>query len=198
MQNSTVSTGDGLYGLGWWVDENSHGYRRVFAQGGTHDSSAWLMLIPSEDIGVAALANTGTRLPHMVIDEVLAAVLPKYLANSPFSKVLGRWTGNIRTYRSNVPLAFSFRSSELYAKIGTQATTLVTDARFENQRLTGKMSGDLGIPNDTGTASYDLEFELFLRDGVLNGAVTTRSHASPLPGPSLPFWVELRRETGAQ
>ena len=110
----------------------------------------------------------------MVIDEVLAAVLPNALRIRLSEAALGAGRGISVPYRGNVPLAFSFRSSELYAKIGTQATTLVNDVRFENQRLTGKVSGDLGIPSDTVTASYDLEFELFLRDGVLNGAVTTR------------------------
>ncbi|MCI0748230.1 MAG: serine hydrolase [Verrucomicrobia subdivision 3 bacterium] len=208
MQISTVSTGDGLYGLGW----DFHGYRSVLAQGGTDDASTWLRLVPSEGIAVVGLANTGTSLPSKVINEVLFKLLPAFreesakrgkelqsekpLSGLPSSELAGKWTGAIATHRGNVPLLFSFtQSGDVHAKLGAQLTTLLNEAHYAKRRLTGKMAGDLGIPDETGPASYDLEFELFLRDGVLNGAVTTDSHASPLPGPALPFWVELKKET---
>ncbi|MCW5558938.1 MAG: beta-lactamase family protein, partial [Verrucomicrobiae bacterium] len=212
MQTSTVSTGDGLYGLGWWVDEDFHGYRSVLAQGGTDDASTWLRLVPSEGIAVAGLANTGTSLPPEVLHDVLSKLLPAFrekgasageeqesskpVSGLPSSELAGEWTGEIATYRGKVPLLFSFMpSGDVHARLGTQLITLLNEVRYEKRRLRGKMSGDLGIPDETGTASYDLDFELFLRDGVLNGAVTTDSHASPLPGAALPFWVELKRQT---
>jgi len=212
MQTSTVSTGDGLYGLGWWVGEDFHGYRSVLAQGGTDDSSTWLRLVPSEGIAVVGLANTGTSLPPAVIQDVLSKLLPAFREKGtpageeqgasksdsglPSPELAGQWTGEIATYRGKVPLLFSFTpSGDVHARLGTQLTTLLNEAYYEKQRLRGKMAGDLGIPDETGAASYDLDFELFLRDGVLSGAVTTDSHASPLPGPALPFWVELKRQS---
>jgi CubicO group peptidase (beta-lactamase class C family) len=75
MQNSTVDTGDGRYGLGWWVNEDFFGYRGILGQGGTDDSQAWLQLIPSEGIVVAVLSNIGGLLAATVIEEGIAVLL---------------------------------------------------------------------------------------------------------------------------
>lgn len=46
------------YGLAWWIQKDLRGYQGVLAQGGTNDGTAYLQLIPSEDIAVAVLVNT--------------------------------------------------------------------------------------------------------------------------------------------
>jgi len=56
MQKPIVPTDDGeSYGLGWWVQNDLNGYHAVLAQGGTKDATAYLQLIPAEDISVAML-----------------------------------------------------------------------------------------------------------------------------------------------
>jgi CubicO group peptidase (beta-lactamase class C family) len=205
MQNATVSTGGGRYGLGWWIDENRYGYRSALAQGGTDDASAWLRLIPSEGIAVVVLVNTGTSRAGEIVDEALSALLPAYrekreraaggepprrpsAAPLPPSLV-GKWAGRIQTYRGDVPLTFSIaESGDVHARLGSQLETLLNNARFNGQRLTGRMMGNLGTDEDTGPGPYDLDVYLYLRGEAFNGAVTTRGSAR------LSYWVELKKE----
>ncbi len=211
MQNSTVDVGDGgRYGLGWWIKEDLFGYRGALAQGGTNEASAYLQLIPSEGIVVVALSITGTVLPDAVIQEVLSTLLPSYREkraaargneqrqrpkpNPPSPSLVGNWTGTVSTYRESLPLTLSIaESGEVQAKLGSQLRTLLNDARFEKDRLTGLMWGNLGTEEDTGPDPYDLDLELYLRGGALNGAVTTRPHPGARHFTRLCYWVELKR-----
>jgi CubicO group peptidase (beta-lactamase class C family) len=208
MYDSPVSTGStsrGKYALGWSMDDDLFGYRTILAQGGTDADQAWLRLIPSEEIAVVALANNG-MMSGVVVDEILSALLPKYgekrakakaaetkepqkTNNTPLPRALaGTWKGIVKTYRADIPLTFSIaESGDVHAKLGSQLTTLLNDARFDKQRLRGRMLGDLGVEEDTGQERYHLEFYLYLRDEALKGAVVTA------PSPGLPFWAELKR-----
>lgn len=212
MQNSTVDTGDGgRYGLGWWIKEDLFGYRGVLAQGGTNEASAYLQLIPAEGIVVVALSNTGTVLPDTIIKEVLSTLLPSYREKSakaggneqqqrpkaslPPPSLVGNWTGIIRTYRGDLPLSFSIaESGDVQAKLGSQLRTLLNDARFDKESLSGLMWGNLGTEEDTGPDPYDLQFELYLRGTALNGAVTTRPHPRARHFTRLSYWVELKKK----
>jgi CubicO group peptidase (beta-lactamase class C family) len=211
MQNETagdhltpvsVYTGTGRYSLGWWT-ENYHGFRSVLGQGGTDADQAWLRLIPSERTAVVVLCNAGHGgLPSTVVDKMLAAMLPSYAdhpsqdtSRQPLAQdeklppsLFGEWKGIIRTYRGDVPLAFLVKESgDVHAKLGSQLETVVNNARFKDGGLRGRISGDLGVDDDTGPERYNLDFELYLRDGKLQGAAVTRGNAG------LPFWTELRK-----
>jgi CubicO group peptidase (beta-lactamase class C family) len=201
-----VSMGNGKakYGLSWTIDEDLYGYRGILAQGGTTADQAWLRLIPSEDIAVAAVANNG-MMSETVVHEILSTLLPTYgekqakadetkkpqtsEETTPLSALAGTWKGVVKTYRENIPLTFSIADSgDVHAKLGSQLTTLLNDAKFDQQRLRGRMSGDLGVEEDTGPERYHLEFYLYLRGDALKGAVVTA------PSPGLPFWAELKKE----
>jgi hypothetical protein len=204
---SPVSMGDGggrQYSLGWSLDADLFGYRGILAQGGTTADQAWLRLIPSEEIVVVALANNG-MMSEVVVHEILATLLPTYgenrakagekktvpnTNNTPWPNTLvGTWKGMVKTYREEIPLTFSIADSrDVHAKLGSQLTTLLNDARFDKQRLRGRMSGDLGLEEDTGAEHYYLDFELSVRDDELKGVAVTA------PNPNLPFWVELKKE----
>jgi len=210
MQNETagdhltpvsVYTGTGRYSLGWWT-ENYHGFQSVLGQGGTDADQAWLRLIPSERIAVVVLCNAGHgALPSTVVDKMFATLLPphsedlKNTARQPSvsdeklpSTLFGEWKGSIRTYRGDVPLAFSLKESgDVHAKLGSQLETVLNDARFKAGALRGRISGDLGVEDDTGPERYNLDFDLYLRDGKLQGAAVTRGPAG------LPFWAELKK-----
>jgi CubicO group peptidase (beta-lactamase class C family) len=210
MHDSSVSTGDGKYSLSWSIDDDLHGYRGILAQGGTDAAQAWLRLIPSEELCVVALANHG-MMSSVMVHEIVSTLLPTYRekraqaeekkklqttsaalpSSAPPSELVGNWSGIIRTHREDLPLTFSiFASGDVHAKLGTQLTTLLNDARFEKGGLRGRMSGDLNVEEDTGPERYHLQFFLDLRDGALKGAVETRPH------PNLPFWVELKKQSG--
>jgi CubicO group peptidase (beta-lactamase class C family) len=82
MQAPSLSSGEEFqYGLSWWVQENLNGFHGVLAQGGTNDATSYLQLIPSEDIAIAMLWNTGTPDGGKVVDQVLSAIIPRYQKN---------------------------------------------------------------------------------------------------------------------
>jgi CubicO group peptidase (beta-lactamase class C family) len=211
MQNSTVDNGGGRYGLGWWVDEDCYGYRGVVGMGGSDDAAAFLQLIPSEGIVVVVLVNTGTPHARSVVHEILSVVLPGYREkrekerqekanrnerlpqpdpNPPPGLFVGDWTGLVKTHRGNVPLTFSITATgEVRAKLGTQLGTLLTDARFDKGKLTGRMTGDLGTEEGNGPIS----FELPVRGDDLNGVATIQGRTGRLS-----YWVELKKPGGRE
>src|SRR6185436_18221154 len=116
------------------------------------------------------LANNG-MMGSGVVHEIISALLPAYREKrakakaeqkpqtsgqaSPPTALAGTWKGIIKTYREDIPLTFSITDSgDVHAKLGSQLATLLNDARFNNQRLRGRMSGDLGIQEEVGTETY--------------------------------------------
>jgi CubicO group peptidase (beta-lactamase class C family) len=197
------SSGLGRFGLGWWID-NFHGLRSVLSQGGTDADQAWLRLVPSERIALVVLSNAGHGgVAQAVVDKLFATLLPSSAEerskpdtlpqpstsdNKLPATLLGEWKGFIRTYRGEIPLAFSIKESgDVHVKLGSQLETVLNNARFKDGKLRGASSGDLGVDDDVGSARYDLDFALFLRDGKLQGATITRAWAR------LPFWTELKK-----
>jgi CubicO group peptidase (beta-lactamase class C family) len=215
MQNSTVETdGHGHYGLGWWVNEDLHGFRGLLGQGGTDDASASLQLIPSEGIAVVILANTGDTFSSKLMDEILSVLLPAYRRNGaiadrnslpqqqparPAPSLTGNWVGRIQTYKGNVSLTFSVApSGEARVQLGSAPAMPLKNAQFGNrfgkQLLAGRLSaGNLGTDEDTGPEPYDLDFELYLQGQKLYGAVTTRMLSGARFSARLSYWVELEK-----
>lgn len=212
MLNSTVNAPDGeQYGIGWWVQPNMYGYRNIFAQGGTNDSFAVLQMIPSENIVVAVLANTGTTFPSTLVEELLSALLPNFAearrtaASRPknetakpddtvrTSALVGSWRGSVYTWKGAVTVAATIPSKGgIQVKVGSQPATVLKDASADASHLYGVVRGDLGTP-DAAKPPYDIQIELYLRGDKLVGAAT----AVPRPdedGPELPYWVVLERE----
>jgi CubicO group peptidase (beta-lactamase class C family) len=208
--NSTVDAGDGeRYGIGWW-ETDLYGYHGVFAQGGTNDSFALLQIIPSENVVVVVLANTGTTVPSNIAEEVLSDLLPQFAAarkkaasvpkhdptkadqiDRPLGLV-GKWVGSVSTWKGDVPLTLLIPESDnLQATVGSQSSVLSSDVHVEPTHLYGVARGDLGAP-DAAQPPYDIQIEVYLKGDNLVGAAT----AVPRPdedGPELPYWVVLKR-----
>lgn len=211
MQNSTVNADGGMrYGLGWWVNEDQHGYRGVLAQGGTDDATAYLQLIPSEGIVVVVLANTGDTFPPALVDEILSVLLPAYRQNiattadhkqavpanasKPSASLVGTWVGKVRTYRADLPLTFVIADSgDVHVQLGSAPAALLNKSRLGEQSLNGRIAGKLGTDEDTGPTPYDLDFELYLKGPTLFGAVTTHPRPGDYYGARLSYWVELKK-----
>ena len=211
MQNATVSTGgSSRYGLGWWVNEDLNGYRGLLGQGGTDDAMAFLRLIPSEEIVVVMLTNTGDEFPPKLVDEILAVLLPPYRLKrsaasntrppqpkpdaNPSPSFVGNWVGNVHTYRGDRPLTFSISASgDVQAKLRSVVATPLNKFEFTDRGLSGRLTGNLGTDEDTGSEPYDLDFELYLKGDMLYGAVTTRPRPGARYGARLSYWVELRK-----
>lgn len=184
---------------GWWVDSR-YGFRTLVANGGTVSDQAWVWVLRDEGIAVVVLTNFGNVNTGYVLDESLSILLPAYrkrraadtaaasapgaATEAPQSDLFtGAWAGVVRTENGDVPLSLSVRASgDIHAKLGSQLETLLNQPRFRDGRLSGIMTGDLGV------GATALKLYLFMREGVLKGTAVTD------PSPQLPHWVELKRE----
>lgn len=211
LQHPAVDAGNAQQSLAWRIDNNQHGYRTLLAQGGTFDSQAWLLLVPSEKITVVMLSNFGSAPTGKPIDEILSILLPKYrenlakaagasTANPPAApavvavppEVAGVWSGNVQTYRGNVPLTIRMTSTgEADATLGKQAPVKMNTVRVSNNRVSARVAANLGIAYPAQTP-YELRIYLDRYGNKLMGAAVT--YAMPgHDGPRFPFWVELKR-----
>jgi len=208
LQEPFISTGDHRQSPAWSIADSQHGYRTLLAQGGTADSQAWLLLVPSERIAVVVLANSGTINAAGMIDRILSVLLPPYresleaavpspsqgttpAPNGPAtvpSELVGTWSGKIETHRGDVPITMAIKSSgEITATLASQPTVSMTDVRMTSGCLAARMHGDLGI-DYVGPAPYQLRFSLQTVGGGLAGSAITWATTGRLP-----FWVELTR-----
>jgi hypothetical protein len=212
LQDPAVVDGNVRHSLAWSINDNQFGYRTLLAQGGTYDAQAWLLLVPSENLVVVVLANSGNVLATRPIDRILSVLLPAYRDNlakaaqpvpggsapavatvaAAATPLAGEWSGEIQTHRADVPLALAITSGgEVEATLGRQPAVKLTDVRIRDDRLTGRMPGDLGVTYASGSPC-ELRLELYRQENSLHGAAVT--HAAPgRDGPRFPFWVELKR-----
>jgi len=194
------------YGLGWWVQPDLHGFRGVQAQGGTSDATAYVQLIPSEDIAVAMLWNAGTPDGAELIDQVLSAILPQYRENLGHPKqadsqrralvepktptgMIGAWIGFVQTDLGRVPLTVTIDGSGgLVAKLGSEPEVQAHPTLFGGA-LRWNMPGFLGVEGDP----LDLAMRLYLYDNVLAGAARTSPSPSGRQGPLVYYWVQAEK-----
>jgi CubicO group peptidase (beta-lactamase class C family) len=215
LTDPTVDAGGGnRHSLAWSVSDDQNGYHTLLAQGGTGDSQAWLLLVPAEKISVVVIGNSGLAPARMVIDEILSTLLPLYKQNReararyaashptptpaqakpspPPPEAIGTWIGKVRTYKSDIPLTLNITSAgDLEATLGQNPALKLTNTRFRDNRIFGRMVADLGV-SDTDGAPYELRFYLDRYEDRLMGVAT--SYALPgRDGARLSFWVELTR-----
>ena len=190
------------YAIGWWTDMRGD-KPVVFAQGGTTDSFTLLELFPTEDVAIVMLANSWSddfNMPNTIEQAILAKVLPKLdtkrppaeeqAAKQPMSPAfMGRWSGEIATVSSTVPIAIAIAGpTEAHGHAGNAADSALKSFSINGNHLYGVLPADLH-EGDAPRLPYEIELDLFLRDHKLAGAATT------LPGPKtntqLPHWIEL-------
>lgn len=198
------------YGLSWWVQEDLNGFHGVLAQGGTNDATAYLQLIPSEDIAIAMLWNTGTPDGSKLIDQALAALIPQYQRNleaaganaaaspsppsspapKPSAAMIGAWSGYVETYRGRVPLVLEIQASgEITAKLGEQAEVHRAHPRFGDDVVRWTMPGSLGVEGEP----FDLAMRLHLYGVVLAGAARSSPSQSSPGGFWAYHWIQLKK-----
>jgi hypothetical protein len=209
MQTPSLDPGEeSQYGLSWWVQKDLHGFRGVLAQGGTNDATAYLQLIPSEDLAVAMLWNTGTADGAIIVDQVVAAVLPRYRENlkhpaavkkeeAPATEsgilpdMVGVWKGSVQTYRGEVPLVVTIEASgALVAQLGSEAPVRRVHPRIGDGVVRWTMPGSLGVEGEP----FDLAMRLYLYGNVLAGAARTSPPASSRNGPWVYYWVRMEKK----
>jgi CubicO group peptidase (beta-lactamase class C family) len=214
MHDSTVPTGDGdgEYALGWWVEPNHHGYRALYAQGGTDDASASLLVLPAAHVAVAVLANTGTGISGAITEAVLDAVVPGYRARRTSDSLraaqsstrrqaaappavpaglVGRWAGTIRAPHGEVPVRLRVSAGgevEIALEAGPELPLRgPRPGPFDGTggRVAGRFRGDLRESEDVGPGPYEIYVELYRRGAALVGLATT------YPTPEAPFGARL-------
>jgi len=188
MQMPTMDEGAGEgYGIGWDISHGS-GTTVVSHSGGMPGVATWLRMVPSEKLTVVVLSNADDRLAHMISDEIMEVMVPRWkpplnTASSspshfvPPQEIIGLWRGKVATYQSDIPFTLRVeRSGDIQVVLGTQLKTVLNHAGFSSDGfLRGVFAGSLGIP-DAARRPYILSLNLKLRKGnVLSGAISAKA-----------------------
>lgn len=206
------------YGIGWSLYEQ-YGYAIVKHDGGMGGVNTTLMLVPSERIAVAVLANGNSALPYRIAEDCLATLLPPYREQlaaareagqnkadsaavfKPPRSLVGEWHGAVHTPDGERALMLKFKpDGDVHARVGERLSTLVNDVKLENGALRGALLGDLKTA-DANRRPYELRLDLNLRGRVINGAVVALStfdgEGGGAPGRrvgnGLSYWAELHK-----
>jgi CubicO group peptidase (beta-lactamase class C family) len=213
MQVATAhSPGGGGYGVGWGVNDANRGYHSIQHSGGMPGVSTLCSFVPSQRVAVVVLCNTGSPLVGYLNDMIYKIVLPERKAEGgsstkgspdsasneppPRSQLLGRWKGSLSTYKNDVPLVLSIKAlDDARVKLGKQLETLLSDATYSGGYLRGRFAGEIDYDDARGRG-YQLQLELKLRDGVLNGPLIVTTLPDGRGSSATSHWVNLKRESG--
>ncbi|MEO7650736.1 MAG: serine hydrolase domain-containing protein [Bryobacteraceae bacterium] len=204
MHKPTMKSGlQAGYGVGWATNDVPGGYRVVSHTGGMGGVATALRLVESEKLAVVVLCNGSSPLPHRIADEIFALMLPKWHAPTPQpaetqrppASLTGNWTGNVSTYRRDLPITLEvLESGEVRSQLGNQLKMLWNDVKWTDGYLSGRILGDLGIEETAVTRSAFLDFTLKLRGDALNGSVSAHTQPAGRPGSALTQWVDLKKQ----
>jgi hypothetical protein len=226
MQVNTAAPGEPKgYGVGWSINEDERGYRSVAHSGGMGGVNTHLLLIPSEQLAIAVLANACSDLPFIAAAEIAATLLPAYAerlaaeraeqpqpggasepAFAPPPDLLGDWQGAVHTYQGDIALKLWFKESgDIHAQLGDQLKTLVNEAVITNGILSGRMLGSIAT-EDAARRPHEIQLDMKLRDRLLNGAIyaITPHQAGEggapgrRPGYAISYWAELIKATSGE
>ena len=208
VPTSEPSKPDG-YGIGWRIDSDNHGYRTIGHDGSMGGVRSRLIMVPDENLVVAAVCNASNPLPVEIVTAILSECLPDFDAQAsppsdndaldekpPFTPqpaLQGAWAGSIHTYSGNVPIRMDIpKSGPLLVTLADDLTTVLDDPSFKDDRLTGSFLGDIRT-EDAQKRPYTLRFDLVMRWNVLNGSVTAVSRPGPKLGNAVSHWCELEK-----
>jgi CubicO group peptidase (beta-lactamase class C family) len=191
----------GQYGFGWWTSQKA-GTEVISAQGGTCDTYALLILVPTKNVAVVVVANSysqfisnlGEHILKMVVPELSAPVTREATAEvSVPTSLIGEWSGHILVLGHRVPVALIITAS------GGVRGQLADGPLIELRNVTLRPShvyGELAANRDIADAppgNFSLNIDLALKDGKLMGAATSELPAGQ-EGDQLPHWIQLSRK----
>jgi CubicO group peptidase (beta-lactamase class C family) len=214
----SVQGTDWFYSLGWVGREKSkYSYYSLAHSGDAPGVSALLMILPSERIAIATIANARfVDLIYTVADDVLDSLLPdnkkmreadpsaKPPSNTQFKPtedLLGNWTGEIKTYSGIIPITMKFQTDgDVYVKLEGQLQTILSNISYENKKLIGRCHGTI-TTTDALRKPHQLRFVLNHKGSELSGTVHAQSSvgavAKDTPGRdylALASWVKLNKK----
>jgi len=204
-----------FYGLGFFGTPDEHGLKSVGHDGGMPGVSTTMRLYPDEDLAVVALTNaspsdvySGMPAIPQIEQEIVASLIPRYAqaraANptspespketyKPSTKLLGTWTGAVRTWQNTIPLKLTFQpDGDIHVKLGDQFETLLDQPHWRGKMFVGLFNGSIPTPDGNRERHY-VRLELWERGtGKLQGEANAEAADEP-PHYSLASYVELAR-----
>lgn len=203
------------YAMGWFVHLDDHGYVDVFHSGEMPGVTTMLSLYPAANLAVVVLTNKdiGPLAIEPVSEQIVAAMLPKYAAalranpheypgppersSRPASELAGRWIGDVRTWRGEIPLEMDFQADgSIHVKLGDEPKTLLHQVSWDGSKLTAYFPGEIPTP-DADRYHTVLFAELWLRNGKLYGEINAEN-LQPRPHYSLASFAKLERVSPAK
>jgi len=200
------------YALGFSVRDG--GYRLAHT-GGMPGAATLMVLYPTRNVALVVLANTSTRQAAVeqefaIAREIAGAVLPgdgnaasvgrptpasssgpRTSTGSP--ELVGEWSGMLRTWQRAVPMRLSIAADgAITAWIGDQPGAALTNAAFQNGRLSGNVAARIPT-DDAGRWPHALMVGLVLRAEKLAGEVVATSMADRIYF-SLASYAELTKK----
>jgi CubicO group peptidase (beta-lactamase class C family) len=191
------------YAIGWEVIDQSDGYRVVSHTGGMPGVATALVLVPSEDIAVALVANGFRYDLEDVLGLVMRMMLPRWTGNplppekkpppfDPPTQIVGTWTGRVHTYAGDRALQLRILpDGRVDLRVGDHEPQVVTDVAINGRTLSGITRGELDTPDLRRRQPYSLELNLQVGRRTLTGCLTAfRSEGRPF---GLSHWAELHQ-----
>jgi hypothetical protein len=196
-----------MYRNGWWI-EDYVGRESLVAQGGGSYGSAFIRIIPDEQLAVIGVANTGA-LFEFITDTIVDGLVPEIRERRqswtpppaetrqrrPISPELaGTWTGAIDTYRGKRPLTISIDSTGAVTgslTLGDSRVALTRTGTSGPRAFALAPEANLGI-DEAKPGTYDVQLGLGLYGSHLAGFATTQARSGS-SAPPLTFWVDLTR-----
>ena len=214
MQASTVPMGEDKYGIGWHITSDAAGRRIVKHCGGGAGVDVVLTFVPEEKVAVAVLSNTTNAWPNEIVTQQLSKRILSIVfgidagmddSEEPSEEtisrgkkeplpehILGMWDGRVITPEREVPLRVRFESSGLVKAELDGESTLVTELRFQNDRLTAEMRADIGTA-DANRRRHHLAWNVSVQGERLTGILYVAGE-NPSRRVLLGYWVELTKE----
>jgi CubicO group peptidase (beta-lactamase class C family) len=201
--------GIGGYGFGWLVNSDWRGRRVIFNSGAKPGASSALWIVPADRVAVAVIANQIGAPVNQLAGEILASALglepaapaapaapapaapraAKPPLPPPGPELRGQWRGTVSSCPSTLKFSLEIRDThDLIATLGDDPAQ-VADA---GAAARGEASGTLKGNSEMGPSTF--EFDLFVKDGHLEGQVIRRTNLGPRGNVTVTLWATLTRK----
>jgi CubicO group peptidase (beta-lactamase class C family) len=210
MQRNTTGVPNVGYGIGWGISEDDNGLRRVAHTGGMPGVNTALYLYPGEDLAVVVLANTVSRMPFVIAQEIVAALVPRYADSlkarraretppeprtwTTPARLAGEWKGTVRTWNGTLPFTLTFQQDgDVVAKLADQPRAIIWDPVWQGDSVfQGRFDSRMPTP-DAAMHRHTILLNLTWRTGRLSG----QASAQTIPPDTVYFartsYVELNK-----
>jgi CubicO group peptidase (beta-lactamase class C family) len=209
MQERATPLDGEAYGLGWLLEADDHGLRRVYHSGSMPGVSTMLSLYPDEELVVVVLLNTLDREMRVRIgQEIAAAVVPQYAralrrtqagrqsgaptgvaaaeprparsdAGAALRALAGAWHGTVETHEGSVPLELSVDSEGRVSVRLDDAAPVALEGAGFRNGVVTGRFAGRIATADAAAHDHILAMNLVRRGNRLEGRITALSTGTP-------------------